>query len=97
MPKYPPVTTGTLHWDKPATGPFSIQKHKQPPALTRVFQDRELCTKILEEVAHRWGDLRNLSRTCQLIMSAIHQIPVSPFPHQRKKKKKNWEKGRNAY
>ncbi|KAI1774685.1 hypothetical protein F4818DRAFT_442175 [Hypoxylon cercidicola] len=55
-------------------GHFQISKAQQPSALTRVFEMPELCEKLMVEVGHRWGDLSNLSRTCQTVMFAINKV-----------------------
>ncbi|KAI1804693.1 hypothetical protein F4811DRAFT_552561 [Daldinia bambusicola] len=60
--------------DDSKLGRFSKPKHTQPAALTKVFEIPELCMAIMLELGHRWGDLSNLSRTCQTVMCAINNI-----------------------
>lgn len=76
MPRHGPASESTKGKD----GHFKLPQAQQPSAFTRVFEMPELFTKILLEVGHRWGDLSNLSRTCQTAMFAIDKVSVS-WPH----------------
>lgn len=58
-------------------GQFSIPKKQQPSALAGVFETPELCTMIVNKIAHRWEDIANLSRTCQTILCGINHVTVS--------------------
>ncbi|KAI1137144.1 hypothetical protein F5Y05DRAFT_419628 [Hypoxylon sp. FL0543] len=55
-------------------GQFSMPKKSQPEGLTKVFGNTELCLKILYEVAARWDDLSNLTRTCQMFLYRINEV-----------------------
>ncbi|KAF3057417.1 hypothetical protein GL218_06297 [Daldinia childiae] len=72
LPRYGPISSTPE--DDPKPGQFSKPKHIQPAALTSVFEIPELCMAIMLEIGHRWGDLSNLSRTCQTIMFALDAI-----------------------
>ncbi|KAI1459573.1 hypothetical protein F4805DRAFT_455738 [Annulohypoxylon moriforme] len=58
----------------PIAGQFSIRMHEQHRLLAKVFRTPELCLAILKHLGHRWGDLSNLSRTCQLVLFAINKV-----------------------
>ncbi|KAI1759556.1 hypothetical protein GGR53DRAFT_527149 [Hypoxylon sp. FL1150] len=70
LPRHDPVVEPTDLKD----GHFQTPKAQQPSAFTRVFEMTELCEKLLLEVGHRWGDLSNLSRTCQCVLYAVNKI-----------------------
>ncbi|KAI0847067.1 hypothetical protein F5Y00DRAFT_271371 [Daldinia vernicosa] len=72
LPRCGPISSTPEEGRKP--GQFSKPKHTQPTALTSVFEIPELCMAIMLEIGHRWGDLSNLSRTCQTIMFALNAI-----------------------
>ncbi|KAI1483532.1 hypothetical protein K445DRAFT_8253 [Daldinia sp. EC12] len=72
LPRYNLTSREAQDGSKP--GRFSKPKHAQPAALTKVFEIPELCMGIMREVGYRWGDLSNLGRTCQTIMSAINNV-----------------------
>ncbi|KAI0837545.1 hypothetical protein F5Y06DRAFT_304342 [Hypoxylon sp. FL0890] len=55
-------------------GQFSIPQKEQPKAMTNAFRNPELCLKLLFEIAGRWDDLGNLTRTCQMVMFAVNQV-----------------------
>ncbi|KAI8965463.1 hypothetical protein F5Y11DRAFT_344623 [Daldinia sp. FL1419] len=72
LPRCGPISENAE--DGPMPGQFARPKHVQPMALTSVFEIPELCIAVMREVGHRWGDLSNLSRTCQMIMFAINAV-----------------------
>ncbi|KAI0384173.1 hypothetical protein F5Y04DRAFT_293517 [Hypomontagnella monticulosa] len=55
-------------------GRFSKPASQQPQGLSKVFQIPELCMKLMLELGNRWGDLSNLSRSCQMMMFAINKV-----------------------
>ncbi|KAI0103542.1 hypothetical protein F4814DRAFT_455983 [Daldinia grandis] len=72
LPRCGPISSTPGVGPKP--GQFSKPKHMQPAALTGVFEIPELCMAVMLEIGHRWGDLSNLSRTCQTIMFALNSV-----------------------
>ncbi|KAI1106230.1 hypothetical protein F4804DRAFT_348981 [Jackrogersella minutella] len=74
MPRRVPFTKSQSEKVAAVEGQFTIPRHSQPSALTWVFGTPELCLKLMTEIGYRWGDLSNLSRTCQTVMFAINQL-----------------------
>ncbi|KAI0178848.1 hypothetical protein GGR52DRAFT_588666 [Hypoxylon sp. FL1284] len=66
-----PSREATTHVNEAKDGHFYHPKAQQPSALSRVFLTMELCQKVMLEVGAHWGDLANLTSTCQMIMYAI--------------------------
>ncbi|KAL7620324.1 hypothetical protein AAE478_009318 [Parahypoxylon ruwenzoriense] len=72
LPRYRSSSTGHRGQESRAEGCFSKPEHKQPDAFTQFCRSPELFTPFLEIVGCRYGDLSNLSRTCQTAMYAIN-------------------------
>ncbi|KAI0895827.1 hypothetical protein F4806DRAFT_496733 [Annulohypoxylon nitens] len=58
--------------DSVEIGQFKRPMRKQPEAFSEVFATPELRMMILKHLGHRWGDLSNLSRTCQFALFTIN-------------------------
>ncbi|KAI0007764.1 hypothetical protein F4779DRAFT_628911 [Xylariaceae sp. FL0662B] len=65
-----PVMSGPL---LPNMAAFSKPRAAQPSLFTRVLQTEELFRRILGAMMHRWGDVSNFVRTCQLALDQTNQ------------------------
>ncbi|KAI2472503.1 hypothetical protein F4781DRAFT_444887 [Annulohypoxylon bovei var. microspora] len=74
LPRCVPLSTSQSDGLARVEGQFSIPRRPQPSALTRVFGMPELCIRIMTDLGHRWGDLSNLSRTCQMMMYSMNEV-----------------------
>ncbi|OTB05600.1 hypothetical protein M426DRAFT_319592 [Hypoxylon sp. CI-4A] len=74
LPRSGPVSAWDLNDVVGKEGRFAKPRAEQPALFTKILATPELCIRLVKCLGHRWTDMSNFSRTCQLAMFSLNEV-----------------------